>query len=170
MASRQWTDTLGRTISLPLPAAPDDGGTPPPSKGDVSYTLPGIGGAPLTYTIKWRNLKDPANGESVLTNPNQELRYTGDRICGSTNTAVAPYLFQSSSADSICAGSERFNPVVLSEVALPNGQSYRFSYNIYGEIEKITYPIGGYERFSYGYVKPLSDVKAPHDAANRGGA
>ena len=31
----------------------------------------------------------------------------------------------------------RFNPVVLSEVDLPNGHSYQFKYNQYGEITKI---------------------------------
>ena len=46
----------------------------------------------------------------------------------------------------------RFNPVVLNQITLPNGQHYEFLYNQYGEISKITYPTGSYETFEYGGV------------------
>jgi RHS repeat-associated protein len=48
----------------------------------------------------------------------------------------------------------RFNPVVLAEVELPNGKSYKFKYNRYGEITKITYPTGSYETFEYTQITP----------------
>src|SRR6185436_10639232 len=60
------------------------------------------------------------------------------------------------------------NPVVLKQVTLPNGQFYQFKFNIYGEIVKIIYPTGGYERFAYDAVAPISYTKVPYKQANRG--
>jgi len=37
----------------------------------------------------------------------------------------------------------------LSSIILPDGLSYTFQYNEYGEIVKITYPSGGYTRYDY---------------------
>jgi RHS repeat-associated protein len=40
---------------------------------------------------------------------------------------------------------------VISQIVLPNGQSYTFSYNsTYGMLGKITYPSGGYVRYVWG--------------------
>jgi len=67
----------------------------------------------------------------------------------------------------------RFNPVVLNQIKLPNGQHYEFLYNQYGEMSKITYPSGSYETFEYGGVVPFTgsattpDV-APYLETNRG--
>ncbi|HMS08949.1 MAG TPA: hypothetical protein PKE66_05665, partial [Pyrinomonadaceae bacterium] len=44
----------------------------------------------------------------------------------------------------------------MTEIELPTGQSYRFSYDIYGLIEKIEYPSGGEEQFDYQPVSPLT--------------
>ena len=38
---------------------------------------------------------------------------------------------------------------MLSSVVLPDGLSYTFQYNAYGEIVEITYPTGGYTRYAY---------------------
>lgn len=38
---------------------------------------------------------------------------------------------------------------MLSSIVLPDGLSYTFQYNIYGEIVKIIYPSGGYTRYAY---------------------
>jgi hypothetical protein len=38
---------------------------------------------------------------------------------------------------------------VLDSIQLPNGLSYRFQYNEYGEIIKVLYPAGGYTRYTY---------------------
>jgi len=63
----------------------------------------------------------------------------------------------------------RFNPVVLSEVKLPNGKKYVFKYNRFGEITKITYPTGSYETFAYGYIAPMNGAGSPsYDQTNRG--
>jgi RHS repeat-associated protein len=46
----------------------------------------------------------------------------------------------------------RHNPLVLAEINLPDGTKYEFKYNRYGEMTKIIYPTGGYERFRYDAV------------------
>jgi len=33
-----------------------------------------------------------------------------------------------------------FNPIVLNEISFPNGTSYKFTYDVWGEIDKIIYP------------------------------
>ena len=63
----------------------------------------------------------------------------------------------------------RFNPVVLEEIRLPNGTSYSFRYNRFGEISKIVYPSGVYEEFDHGYIKAFNGTgEAAYDQANRG--
>src|SRR5688572_22184517 len=49
-ANRQWTDTLGRVIGMPLPASPQ--------AQDYNYTLPGIEGTTINYTFRWKSLAD----------------------------------------------------------------------------------------------------------------
>jgi RHS repeat-associated protein len=45
---------------------------------------------------------------------------------------------------------------VINEIDLPNGQKYTFQYeSVYGKVEKITFPDGGYVRYVWG-VNPLS--------------
>ncbi|MBK7802119.1 MAG: RHS repeat-associated core domain-containing protein [Chloracidobacterium sp.] len=51
---------------------------------------------------------------------------------------------------------QSFNPVVLTEIELPTGQKYKFTYNIFGLIERITYPTGGSESFVHNTVAPLT--------------
>lgn len=145
--TRQWTDTLGRTFVLP-PLNTSEA-------TDRTYTLPGIGGTTLTYTLRWRQLAD------VRTDSGQALRSIGDRV-SRDNCQVVPSLF--TSPDALCGGDDNhrlmstppFNPVVLHQIELPNGQTYTFTYNIYGEIDKVVYPTGGSERFTHGQVATLS--------------
>src|SRR6266850_560385 len=148
------TDSMGRTYNNPLANNP--------TAGDQIYTVPGFGAQNITYTLRWRNLAD------VLTAGT--LSYTSNYKCLGPNQyqAVSPYLYTTSSFTHICADSLVFNPVVLAEVVLPNGQSYQFKYNIYGEIDRITYPTGGYERFRYDHVSPLGDRNVHYGQANRG--
>ena len=61
-----------------------------------------------------------------------------------------------------------FNPVVLSEIVLPNGLSYEFTYNIYGEIEKVTYPTGAYQRYQHSGIPPLTHTAVPFNQGSRG--
>lgn len=176
----EWVDTLGRRI-----------GQPPLGSGgraDIQYTLPGVNGTTAVYTFRWRYLKDPNTGESVITptNPDQQLRNASDYYLANptsppTNPAGGNYpqgpvgsrLFNSTEStdgtmEFVLSPNQLFNPVVLAEIVLPNGSSYKFNYNIYGEIDKVIYPTGGYERYEYGAIKPLGHQSGPYPQANRG--
>ncbi len=148
------TDTLGRTYNNPLATTP--------TAGDQTYTLPGFSNQAITYILRWKNLGD------VLSSGT--LSYTSNYQCPAPNqyVAVSPYLYTTSSFTHICASATVFNPVVLAEVILPNGRSYQFTYNIYGEIDRVTYPTGGYERFRYDHISPIGDRNVHYDQANRG--
>lgn len=150
-ANGQWTDTLGRTIP-----------TPPLSSavGDHAYSLPGVGGVPVTYTFKWRNLGDPG-----VLSPAQQVSYITNQNCSNIQT-YSPFLF--SGGEGCIANNYSFNPVVLYQIEFPNGQAYTYNYNAYGEIDKVTYPTGGYERYVYGPVDTPSWVGSPYSNGNRG--
>ena len=168
--TKQWTDTLGRNLSSPLPAPPVMGGSAP-TVGDVQYSVPGLGTSSLTYTLKWRLLNDPATGETVLSNPdpdpNNRLYYPGSHNCSTWPAqALSPAMFSSTALAPICA-SQKFNPVVLAEIDFPNNTSYRFRYNPYGEIDTVYFPSGGYERYVYSKIAPMTYLKAPYDQVNR---
>lgn len=62
-----------------------------------------------------------------------------------SNISIAPTF-------SLPAGSEPglpFTARLPSAVTLPNGLSYTFQYNNFGELTKVTYPTGGYTRYDY---------------------
>ena len=83
-----------------------------------------VSGLSNPYTIDWETIN--------LTgyNPGAKLLTTGDSNC--------PTSFPSLS------GSE----AVISSIALPNGESYQFSYDTAtGLLQKVTYPTGGYVRY-----------------------
>jgi hypothetical protein len=159
-----WTDTAGRSVSLP-PLDYSNNATR--AVGDQSYTLRSVAGTNITYIFRWRRLNE------VRTDGNQTLYYTGDKLCGgSYRQAFSPSLFASSGdgssgSDTLVCG-EEFNPVVLAEIVLPTGSSYKFTYNLFGEIDKVVYPTGGYERYGYAAVASLNPSGAPYDQANRG--
>ena len=153
-------DTLGRTIGNPLPYNP---GGSPSAPVDQSYSLPGVAGN-INYVLKWKYLGN------VLTTP-QPLAYVADSGCppgmGST---LSPRLFSSDINGRVCIQNamQPFNPVVLSEILLPTGQSYTFTYTIFGEIDKVTLPTGGYEKFIYAQMWPLSSSSPVYAQYNRG--
>jgi len=170
-SNKTWTDTMGRTFGPILPALLE--------KGDTTYSVPGTGTSQLNYNFKWRYLVDPDTGETILTDPaldpNDSLAYAS-RDCQTLPNPpyFEPHLFASTITNPICTLDApndelgKLNPVLLSEVVLPNGQSYKFTYNQYGEIDKIVYPTGAYEKFTYAAVQPLSFYNAPLKPANRG--
>src|SRR5258706_2723798 len=182
--NRQWTDTMGRVIGMPLPANP--------GAGDSTYPLPGIGNPSITYTLKFRNLSDvflPDVSNQTLKPMSDYYLPTPYAMPGSGNLPQGPLaagstLFAAGWADPDDtsnahdftyvvgrgqSGNANFNPVVLSEIDLPNGQSYRFSYNAYGELDKVIYPTGGYQRYSYGQVTTTNASPAlPYDQGARG--
>lgn len=191
--TRQWTDTLGRFIANPLPATPTVGDFPYSLPG-----LPGVNGGLQTYTFKWRNLANALTSDEnnnipalrymashYLPNPSS---YPTDSNQGNYPQAQATAyesLFQSAFivddnaepepypvpvlvVGNAQAAGQLFNPVVLTEVVLPDGTSYKFSYNVYGEISKVIYPTGAYEAYAYdSMISDLDNLKQPYVQATR---
>ncbi len=86
-------------------------------------------------------------------------------------TPRSPYLFNGDGADRLydpIGQSGVFNPMVLAEIILPNGQHYLFTYNLWGEITKVVYPTGGYEKFDYATVPGVGFAQWPYTLSNRG--
>jgi hypothetical protein len=114
--------------------------------------------------LRWRNLADALSTTVALA-------YTSNYKCTGPNQyqTVSPWLYEYTGGPThICADPDIFNPVVLAEVVLPNGRSYQLKYNRFGEIDKIIYPTGGYERFLYGKINQLVRTNWPYDLTNRG--
>jgi RHS repeat-associated protein len=167
----QWTDTLGRAIYAPPLAG---------SPGDYTYSLPGVNGTSVTYTLRWKSLSDVLEPDPE-TGVTPTLKYAGDYYTTGTPSITnlpqpqSPSLFQSNETnpdlgtyDYVIGSQTVFNPVVLSEIDLPNGTSYKFTYNEYGEIVKTVYPTGGFEECKYDKITPVDNVSAPYDQSNRG--
>jgi RHS repeat-associated protein len=159
-----FTDGLGRTFANPLD---------PALGADYTYTVPGVGGTPLTYTFRWRYL------DQVLTvplQPGQQLPNFSDD-CGNS-PCPEPNLFRSDTGASMpvitSGGSYKMNPLVLHQVVLPhdpskpNPPTYTFTYNAYAEIDKVVYPTGGYERFAHGLVEHQQSGTFVYAQGNRG--
>lgn len=191
-ATRQWTDPLGRVIGTPLTVDPALGGmnygydANKPAVGDYFFDIPGVGGPTLRYTIRWRRMSD------VLSVLGQQLAFRADHVFANGDPRSAgPYLFTTSPGalgpeqnspdipaeaggsgngvgNRLVSSDELFNPVVLSEILLPNSVSYKFTYNIYGEIDKVVYPTGGYERYNHARIAGTSYLKPIYGQANRG--
>lgn len=166
-----WTDTMGRILDVPLPR------TAPASPGIQPYTLPGLGAGNITYKFHWKKLKDTTAQESALTDFNQTLKYPGDWTGSpspwTTQRPAAECLFHSDYEDWVTYALNQppFNPILLTAIELPNGQKYRFSYNVYGEIDRIFNPAGGEGRFNYETIPALtqsSQRNKPVEEANRG--
>ena len=49
---------------------------------------------------------------------------------------------------------DNHNPYLISSVQLPNGQSYHFYYNPYGELARVELPTGGAIEYDYGDGQP----------------
>ena len=163
-----WKDTLNRNIPVPMPLES------PTSPSIVNYNMPSFAGGTMIYKFHWKKLKDTSAAQSGLTDFNLALRHLGDRRgVGLPSRPVEEALFHSDSSNWITSFDFEpvFNPIVLTAVELPDGRKYEFSYNVYGEIEHITYPTGGEEEFIFDKVESVSDfgtANRPSDEANRG--
>jgi RHS repeat-associated protein len=167
--NNKWTDTMGREFTDPFPI-PSSLSTP----GTYPVTLKGINNADLTYQVEWTTL------DSSFEDPNTQLKYTGPDACDQlqAHRVDGDSLFQNQapfytdvqtiglvryiSQTRACASGWGlppnygiFNPLVMASIALPDGSKYQFKYNDYGEITKIVYPTGGYERFVYSHIPPM---------------
>jgi RHS repeat-associated protein len=165
-----WTDTLGRSLSVPLPRKA------PAAPVVQDYAMPGISGF---YRFHWKKLKDTTAANSALTDFNQDLKYTASHSAtpGTPNIQIrentifhsiwTEWVVDTFTVPDVPA---IFNPVLLTAIEMPNGQMYRFSYDIRGEIEEVKYPTGGKESFIYDEVLPLTPAPSGSmgNQANRG--
>jgi len=136
--SRQWTDSMGRIIGVPLPVDPALGGgagnygydANRPAVGDYLYDVPGVDGNTLRYTLRWKRMSN------VLTVAGQPLSHRADHSTANGNpNLAAPNLFVTSPGglgaetgddgsgaagngvgNRLISTGELFNPVVLSEI------------------------------------------------------
>ena len=166
-----WKDTLNRNIPVPLPLES------PTTAGVVNYNMPSFNNGTMTYKFHWKKLKDTTAANSGLTNFSDSIRHLGDRASFDTSTQAPA---QRSYNDALfhsdldnwsvsLASTPKFNPIVLTAVEFPDGRKYEFSYNIYGEIDKIKYPTGSQEEFDYDDVQAISGIAGtPQNDANRG--
>jgi YD repeat-containing protein len=152
-----WTDTLGRNIINPVKEVPS-------SPSINTYSMLGMTG---TYKFNWKQLKGSSATESGLTNFNQNLKYYGETYICNNNSGYPTYCTRPASEtlyyaypDARIISNSLFNPIVLSEIELPNGQKYKFGYDVYGRIEKISYPTGGEEFFQYAPIAPLTMLES----------
>jgi RHS repeat-associated protein len=154
------TDTLGREITAPR--------FHNSYAHEETYSIPGVGGVQMmNYTFDLRELDDAGVREpDMVTGQVPALHRIGDQDKFGNNV-YGPPLFTSGSGTRVI-DPYFFNPVVLHRIVLPNGGVYTFTYNEYGEIAKVVYPTGSYERYRYGEVLPLSVVYTPYSQANRG--
>ena len=150
--TKAWVDTLGRSLTSPIASEA-------PAEPEIkTYSMLGMTG---TYKFHWKKLKGSSAAESGLSNFSQELKYPGQSYLPTSggnwqSRASGTYLFGSTMENLVLSGNDLFNPVVLTKIELPNGQFYKFSYNVFGIIDKISYPTGGEEKFEYTSVVPLS--------------
>ncbi|HEY0169933.1 MAG TPA: RHS repeat-associated core domain-containing protein [Pyrinomonadaceae bacterium] len=182
--SRVWTDTLGRPIGQPWPASPQPG-------VDYAYTPNGYS---ASYVFKWNRLSNVltpgADGQApalrvvgnyYLPDPNAEpTNQSGGNNYPAAQPAGTSALFTAMPEPAVegetitylvgrgMYGGQTFDPVVLAEVVLPNGLSYKFTYNVHGEIDKVVYPTGGHDKYAYGTVGSLGLITHPYSLANRG--
>ncbi|HKV37219.1 MAG TPA: RHS repeat-associated core domain-containing protein [Pyrinomonadaceae bacterium] len=180
VSSRQWTDTMGRVIGMPWPANP--------GPGNYTYSVPAFNNTTIDYVLKFQSLSN------TLTPGSPNLRVAADYYLPDPNSApTGPgganfpqansngRLFNSAYADPeettqsytyvVGRGQSAFatfNPTVLAEIVMPNGQSYKFSYNIYGELDKVIYPTGGYQRYQYAAVPSIGVLTDPYTQGSRG--
>jgi RHS repeat-associated protein len=193
--NRRWTDTLGQTlrgyISMPWPANPQAG-------QDYSYTPPGydspyvfkwrlLSSVLTTPDADGHTPHIKAASSHYLPSPDLDPTDSNQSNFPQAIAANVESLFFSAKADEFSevqtdytyvvgrgqAAGQSFDPVVLAEVVLPNSTpgniiSYKFTYNVYGEIDKVVYPTGGYERSRYDTVPALGNVKPPYNEASRG--
>jgi RHS repeat-associated protein len=182
-SSRQWRDTLDRPINMPWPANPQA------IPEGYPYSVKGVGTTTIDYTLKFKNLADALTpdspallpvGDYYLPHPDQAPgNWNSGNFTQPTQGASMfasgfsdPEELDSTSYTQVIGrgqpGNAPFNPVVLAEIVLPNGQSYKFSYNNYGELDKVIYPTGAYQRYKYGLVPAFGNPPVPYPQTSRG--
>lgn len=158
------TDSVGRVLEVPLGlSAPS---TPTATNSPQEYEIPGFGSSTITYKLHWKELKGASAEESGLTNfsdilcykskwpryPNAPQPPSGSCMLFSDGYDNYPIDFVNSNPNDGV-----FNPIVLTKVELPDGRSYKFGYDKYGQMNRIEYPTGGFETLTHSsHIKTVA--------------
>jgi len=129
------TDRNGNTTSISISGTPISSATVTDTVGRTAISVGTFGGSPDGINV------------GGLSSAYQVYWTTA-----SANFTVGVYPASS------CPTSLTGSVSVVSQVVLPNGRTYTFSYDpTYGMLNKITYPTGGYVRYVWG-LNPLAQV------------
>ena len=137
-ALTQVVDPLNRTITFNTTYTGNSPQTATSAQDTISFK--GFGGNPRSITVNSALL----GAAGVLGS---------DLASGTAYALQSPNsLFGQSACDGVvCGGSDApFDPLVISSVALPNGQAYQFQYNSFGELVDVKLPTGGEYRYEVG--------------------
>ena len=123
------TDSLGRTISVQYDIVPPGLAQSQFDRYDL-IQYPGYGGGTRPIKVHYCFL-DPAAESKTCANYTGPISRTYGALFGLNGSTEVKY-----------------NPVVVSYVELPDGRTYQFRYNDYGELTRVKLPTGG----GFGYV------------------
>lgn len=192
--SRQWTDTLGRVIGNPLPPVPQVGdltynlpGLAGVNNGLQTYTFkwrhladaltPDAGGSTPGLRVMakhylpypgWAPTNDNANPNNNYPQPQSSQYQFLFQASIPTYDEEPPYPLPTLVVGKGQSAGQLFNPVVLTEIVLPDGTSYKFGYNVYGEVAKVTYPTNAYDKYEYdATITGLEGYSQPYTQAQR---
>lgn len=161
----QWTDTLGRVLTNPLPASQGEIGTFQPTEGTQNYQFPGYNGQNQQAEFIWAKLSTQHSSPAYMTS-RFCLSFQDKNLPSGSTILFTVVGIPTNACDPFTTP---FDPIILTEVRLQNGSAYKFHYNLFGEIDRIDYPTGGYERFEYGQIPPIQSAgDAGYDQFNRG--
>lgn len=125
-------------------------------------------GSPPTFsytdTLSRTVLSDSGFGTSpeTLTVAGLSSPYTLTWTALSAPTFPATITNQDTSPASSCPTPPHAGRSVISSIALPNGQKFSFGYDtVYGALNKITYPSGGYVRYVWGLNLQAEEAAFP---------
>jgi RHS repeat-associated protein len=194
----KWTDTMRREIVDPMPhnwnnqklsIGTFDVNLPGLDNQDRNFKMKWLPLKPEgceTSTTSNCGAAQDGTVPGALETQSEKLYYTTPKVCNGNLTTILtageilfPATEEGLRACNSILGADvngsptavpvRFNPVVLAEVTMPNGKGYKFKYNRYGEITRIDYPSGSYEKFRYDAIPTTSGTFAPlFNQTNRG--
>ena len=115
------TDSLKRTVTV----------------NPYYYSITATTANPATGFVKYKGVSGQDREVSIIGATMSNALVAGQTI--KTHGQLFPYL----------SGQGTFNPFVISAIVMPNGQSYHFKYNSYGELARIEFPTGGAVEYTW---------------------
>jgi len=161
------------TASTTAPPVDTVPANPPPvtvvGPDGTVYACPG-GSSPLysgwtTYFYGGCSTGEDRNGNLITSQPTISVTTTPENVPWQNfafNSAAAP----SNPPQANCFGISSAGPGQMNvnqSINLPNGKAYQFQYDpVYGLVSQITYPSGGYVKYSWG-LNPISEAVLTFD-------